>query len=95
MVHISPWASTLGLLDGAARLLTPNSPLILYGPFRRADVDTAPGNLAFDAQLKAMDARFGLRAVEDVDQAAEERGLVRTALYPMPANNLTLVYRLN
>lgn len=95
MVHITPWASTLGLLDGAARLLTPNSPLILYGPFRRADVDTAPGNLAFDAQLKAMDTRFGLRAVEDVDQAAEERGLVRTALYPMPANNLTLVYRVN
>jgi SAM-dependent methyltransferase len=31
MVHISPWAATLGLLDGAARLLAPGAPLILYG----------------------------------------------------------------
>ena len=33
MVHISPWASALGLLDGAARLLPSGAPLILYGPW--------------------------------------------------------------
>ena len=33
MVHISPWASALGLLNGAARILPAGAPLILYGPW--------------------------------------------------------------
>src|SRR4051812_26613836 len=33
MVHISPWRSALGLLDGAARVLPSGGPLILYGPW--------------------------------------------------------------
>lgn len=93
MTHISPWDATLGLFAGAARSLGQGAPLILYGPFLRDDVETAPGNLAFDAQLRARDARYGLRRVEDLDRVAAERGLARTALYRMPANNLTLVYR--
>ncbi|MEZ5655685.1 MAG: DUF938 domain-containing protein [Sphingobium sp.] len=93
MTHISPWEATLGLLDGATRLLGPGAPLIIYGPFLRAELETAPSNLAFDKQLRARDARFGIRAVEDIDTAASAHGLQRTALYPMPANNLTLVYR--
>ena len=95
MTHIAPWAATLGLLDGAARLLPNGAPLILYGPFLKADIETAPSNLAFDAQLKGMDRRFGLRAVEDIDAEAAGRGLIRTACHAMPANNLTLVYRLS
>lgn len=95
MTHIAPWVATLGLLDGAARLLRNGAPLVLYGPFLKADVETAPSNLAFDAQLRRMDSRFGLRAVEDIDAEAERRGLLRTACHFMPANNLTLVYRVN
>lgn len=93
MTHISPWDASLGLFAGAARSLGQGAPLILYGPFLRDDVETAPGNLAFDAQLRARDAHYGLRRVEDLDRVAAERGLARTALYSMPANNLTLVYR--
>src|SRR5687768_5747945 len=33
MVHISPVASTEGLVAGAARLLARGAPLILYGPY--------------------------------------------------------------
>ncbi|OYW86012.1 MAG: SAM-dependent methyltransferase [Sphingobium sp. 32-64-5] len=93
MTHISPWEATLGLLAGAARILGQGAPLILYGPFLWGDVETAPSNLAFDAQLRARDARYGLRAVEELDQAAARQGLARTALHVMPANNLLLVYR--
>lgn len=93
MVHISPWAATLGLLDGAARLLSPGAPLILYGPYLRAEVETAPSNLAFDADLRLRDPRWGIRSVEAMDAAAAERGLARTALHDMPANNIMLVYR--
>lgn len=93
MVHISPWAATLGLMAGAARLLPAGGPLILYGPYRRADVPTAPSNEAFDASLKARDARWGLRAVEAVSAAAAAKGLVFERLVEMPANNIMLVYR--
>lgn len=93
MVHISPWEATLGLLDGAVRILPSGAPLILYGPYRRADVPTAPSNEAFDASLKARDPRWGLREVADVTAAAAERGLRFERLVEMPANNLTLIYR--
>ncbi len=41
MVHISPWAATLGLLRGAARLLPSGGPLYLYGPYVQPGVETA------------------------------------------------------
>ncbi|MGD9811495.1 MAG: DUF938 domain-containing protein [Sphingobium sp.] len=93
MIHISPWEATLGLFAGAERVLESGAPLILYGPFFKADVDTAPSNMAFHAQLKERDQRFGLRDVAAVDAAAADRGFRRTACNVMPANNLTLVYR--
>ena len=91
MVHIAPWEATLGLLAGAARLLVPGAPLILYGPFRRAGVPTAESNEAFDRSLKSRDPRWGLRSVEDVTAAGAHFTLDR--LIEMPANNLILVYR--
>lgn len=93
MVHISPWEATLGLFDGAARVLPDGAPLILYGPYRRAEVETAPSNAAFDASLKARDPRWGLRDVADVTGAAAERRLVFEQLVEMPANNIMLIYR--
>ena len=93
MAHISPWEATLGLVAGANRLLVKGAPLILYGPWRREGVTTAPSNELFDASLKARDARWGLRRVEDLDKAAAACGFARTRLVEMPANNLALVYR--
>jgi hypothetical protein len=93
MVHISPWASALGLVEGAARLLGSGSPLIMYGPWFKDDVVTAESNLAFDADLKRRDSRWGLRRVEDFAAAAEERGLFLEETRAMPANNLMLLLR--
>ena len=90
MVHISPWECALGLLDGAARLLSLGAPLILYGPWLQATVPTVPSNLAFDADLKHRDSRWGLRLVEEFAAAAQERGLELVETRPMPANNLML-----
>lgn len=95
MVHISPWEATLGLLRGAAALLPSGGPLILYGPYRRAEVATAPSNQAFDLSLKSRNPEWGLRNLEDVSKAAEAQGLRFEGLFEMPANNLTLVYRRN
>ena len=93
MVHISPWASALGLLDGAARLLSPGAPLILYGPWISGGQETAPSNLQFDQQLKARDPAWGLRSVETFAVAARDRGLDLAATRAMPANNLMLLLR--
>ena len=87
MVHISPWASALGLLDGAARL---QAPLILYGPWLIDGEPPAPSNLAFDADLKARNPEWGLRLVSDFTREAENRGLKLRELRPMPANNAML-----
>ena len=93
MVHISPVAATEGLVAGAAQLLTPGAPLILYGPYFDAEVETAPSNLAFDLDLKARNPEWGLRSVEWLDALAAAHGFARTRRVVMPANNLTLVYR--
>ena len=93
MVHISPWASALGLLDGAARLLRSRATLIMYGPWLKDDIPPAESNLAFDADLKRRDPDWGLRRVEDFAAAGAERGLVLEATRTMPANNLMLLLR--
>jgi hypothetical protein len=93
MVHISPWASALGLLDAAARLLSSGAPLILYGPWLKDDIPTVPSNLAFDADLKRRDSEWGLRRVEEFAAAAEGVGLLLKATRAMPANNLMLLFR--
>ena len=93
MVHISPWKSALGLLDGACLLLSPGAPLIMYGPWLKADIPIAPSNLDFDAELKRRDPEWGLRKVEDFCTEAERRGLQLEATRLMPANNLMLLLR--
>ncbi|HEX8526718.1 DUF938 domain-containing protein [Allosphingosinicella sp.] len=93
MVHISPWAATVGLMRGAGRLLRPGAPLILYGPYRRAGVPTAQSNEAFDESLRGRNPEWGLRSLEDVAAEAEANGLRFERLLEMPANNLTLLFR--
>ena len=93
MAHISPWAATTGLLHGAGRLLAPGAPLYLYGPYRQAGVETAPSNEAFDASLKQRNPAWGLREVETVAAVAEDAGLSLEQIVPMPANNLSLIFR--
>ena len=93
MVHISPWDSALGLAAGAARALPPGGPLILYGPWLKDDIATAPSNFEFDADLRRRDPRWGLRRVEDFVTAAETHGLDLAETRIMPANNLMLLLR--
>jgi hypothetical protein len=93
MIHISPWAATLGLMAGAGRLLPSGGVLFLYGPFIDADVETAPSNLAFDHDLRGRDPAWGLRRVDAVAAAAARHGLALRERIAMPANNLALVFR--
>lgn len=93
MIHISPWKATLGLMAGAGRILSSGAPLVLYGPFRREGHPLEPSNADFDLSLKARDPRWGLRLLGDVGAAAEAQGLTFERFVPMPANNLSVIYR--
>ncbi len=90
MVHISPWEASLGLLDGAGRLLGEGAPLILYGPWLEEGVATTPTNQAFDISLRDRDPSWGLRRVEIFAREAALRGLVLGGRVEMPSNNLML-----
>ncbi len=93
MVHISPWNSALGLLAGAARVLPPGAPLILYGPWLRDEFPAAPSNLVFDADLRGRNQAWGLRRVEEFADAAAQHGFELAETHDMPANNLMLLFR--
>lgn len=93
MVHISPWPAALGVIAGAKRALPEGGVLILYGPWLKDDIETAPSNLAFDADLKARDPQWGLRRVEDFAAAADDGGFEFVDWRTMPANNLMLLFR--
>ncbi|MCR0983260.1 class I SAM-dependent methyltransferase [Roseomonas populi] len=93
MIHIAPWAATLGLMRGAAALLRPGAPLVLYGPYRRNGVHTAPSNADFDADLRRRNPEWGVRDLETVAAEAAARGFGAPEVHEMPANNLLLVFR--
>ena len=95
MVHISPWDSALGLIAGAEKLLGRDAPLILYGPWLKDDVATAPSNDAFDADLRRRDPQWGLRRVEEFAAAAGKGGFDLIEVRQMPANNMMLLFRRN
>jgi hypothetical protein len=93
MVHISPWEATLGLIKGAAAILSSTSPFYLYGPYKREGFPTALSNQAFDQNLRDRDPNWGLRDLEAVAAIAQSVGFSAPVITEMPANNLSVVFR--
>jgi hypothetical protein len=93
MIHISPWAATAALMHGAGALLVEGGVLYLYGPYRVEGRHTAPSNEAFDTSLRAQNAEWGVRDLAEVAKVANARGLDLVETIPMPANNLSVIFR--
>ena len=93
MLHISPWETCAGLMQGAAQYLSPEGVMVTYGPYLERDVATAPGNVNFDLSLRQRNALWGIRALDDVAHQAALAGLKLHKRFAMPANNLLLVFR--
>ncbi|MBW4620595.1 MAG: DUF938 domain-containing protein [Cyanosarcina radialis HA8281-LM2] len=93
MIHISPWSACLGLMAGAGRLLPAGGILYLYGPFKQGGEHTAASNAAFDESLRAQNSQWGVRNLDDVVAAANAQNLDLKGIYPMPANNLSVVFQ--
>ena len=92
MLHISPWSCCEALFTGAAEVLNQGAVVMLYGPFKRAGLYTAPSNAAFDEQLRSQDPEWGVRDLEAVVDAAMEQGFACQRVIEMPANNLSVVF---
>ena len=93
MIHIAPWAACLGLLEGSARVLLPEAPLVLYGPFAIDGDFIAPSNVEFDRRLRSENAAWGVRELRDVERDAQERGFRLDRVIARPANNQVVVLR--
>jgi hypothetical protein len=91
LIHIAPWPTCAALMRGAARHLAPRGLLLLYGPYLVDGEPTAPGNLAFDADLRARNPAWGLRRLDAVLDEAGAAGLHLRERVAMPANNQLLV----
>jgi Protein of unknown function (DUF938) len=92
LLHIAPWSTCAALMKGAARNLTADGLVLVYGPFRVDGVATAPSNEAFDADLKARHAEWGLRCLAAVRREAASQGLVLQDVLALPANNLLVSF---
>ena len=95
MIHISPWSCTKALFEESKKILKGNHFLMLYGPFFRFDKETSESNLVFDQSLKSQNLLWGIRQLERVDEIAFEHGFEQEKIIEMPANNLSVIYRLN
>jgi SAM-dependent methyltransferase len=93
MIHISPWAASEALMAGAQRTLRPGGVLYLYGPYQIDGRHTAPSNQDFDIWLQSQNAQWGVRDLTDVVDLAARHGFALTETVPMPANNLSVIFR--
>jgi Protein of unknown function (DUF938) len=93
MIHIAPKAAYLGLFAGAQRILSVGGILYLYGPFKQGGVHTAPSNAAFDESLRNQNSEWGIRDLAEITAVAHSHNLELQQVYPMPANNLSVVFK--
>jgi SAM-dependent methyltransferase len=93
LIHVAPWPACAALMSGAAQALSADGALVLYGPYLVDGEAVAPGNRAFDADLRARDPAWGLRRLATVADEAGRAGLALDRRFDMPANNLLLVFR--
>ena len=93
MIHIAPWEASAALVRGAARVLSRDGVLFLYGPFKQGGQHTAPSNVEFDSSLRTQDAQWGVRDLEAVAEHASAAGFAAPVIEEMPANNLSVIFR--
>lgn len=93
MIHIAPKSAYLGLFAGARRILPIDGILYLYGPFKQGGFHTARSNAAFDASLQSQNPEWGVRDLEEITTVAQSHHLELQKVYPMPANNLSVVFK--
>jgi len=94
MIHITPWSVSEGLMAGAQRMLSSGGILYLYGPYKIEGRHTAASNAEFDISLRTQNPQWGIRDLAEVRDLAKRHGFTLTETISMPANNLSVIFRL-
>ncbi|KAJ8687258.1 hypothetical protein QAD02_023052 [Eretmocerus hayati] len=92
LIHISPWACTVGLFENASKLLKDDGVLITYGPYGNNGKIEPQSNIDFDNNLKQQNHEWGIRDLKDLNLLAKKGGMRLWETFDMPANNKTLVW---
>ncbi len=92
-LHIMGWHEVEAMFAALEAALAEDAALAAYGPFNYGGAFTSDSNRAFDASLRARDARMGIRDFEAVDALARKIGLGLIEDVAMPANNRLLLWR--
>jgi len=92
--QVAPVSIADGMMACAARLLTDDGFLLVYGPFMVDGRFTTPSNEEFHRTLRSAGVEeWGLKDVADLRRAAEIHGLTLAERIDMPANNFSLIFR--
>lgn len=86
-LHIMNMEQVRMFFKHVARHLHDNGQLMVYGPFNYNGQYTSESNKAFDQWLKSRDEKSGIRDFEQINQLAQQAGLVLQDDCAMPANN--------
>jgi SAM-dependent methyltransferase len=84
VLHVAAPAVGAALLAGAATVLPPGGPLVVYGPFTRGDYRLAGRLARLQGKLSAHDPALGVRDADALLAAARPHGLLLELDLPMP-----------
>ncbi len=92
LMHITNWDHCKLTIVESARLLRCNSPLFIYGPFKKNGKHVSQTNVFFDKSLRERNPDWGIRDIEDLEVISNNVGLSTKRIIKMPANNFSLVF---
>ena len=93
-IHYVPWKTVVALFEGAARILSSDGLLLIYGPFNEHGQFTSEGNASLDAWVKSsVNPQAGIKDLDQLKMLAAKLGLQLKDNREMPANNRLLVFR--
>jgi cyclopropane fatty-acyl-phospholipid synthase-like methyltransferase len=94
LIHISPWECTVNLFEQSPSYLAKDGRVVLYGAYRRQGEHTSESNRLFHRSLQESDPSWGVRCLDEVAEVARVRKFQLEKVVEMPANNLTVVFKL-
>jgi hypothetical protein len=91
LFQVAPLSIADGIAQAAARLLTKDGFVAIYGPFKVDGKYTTESNEVFDKEILAAEVpEWGLKDVRDLEIVADKHGIALKKIIEMPVNNFIL-----
>ncbi len=91
--HIMPMEGVEAMFTGIAKILKPDAPFLIYGPFMYDGEHISESNWRFDRWIRSWEPHRGIRDVIWLKKIAEPLGLILVEDIEMPENNRTLLWK--